>query len=200
MKLLFGTNNPSKLRELSQLLDQLDGRRFEILGMKAAGLVLDVVEDRDSFEGNARKKATELALAAKLPTLADDSGLEVDALDGAPGIYSARYSGTHGDHVANNRKLLRELEAHADRRARFRCVLALAAATGEVLHVADGRCEGRIATALRGEGGFGYDPLFLPDATPGRTMAELSPEEKNAISHRGQAARAMAEWIRSTRL
>ncbi|MEM1416950.1 MAG: RdgB/HAM1 family non-canonical purine NTP pyrophosphatase [Myxococcota bacterium] len=189
MKLLVATNNAGKLRELRTLLAD-----HELVMPKDLGLVLDVVEDRPDFEGNARKKAEEFAAASGLPTVADDSGLEVDALGGAPGVYSARYAGVSGPgkDAANNAKLLEALAGVADRRARFRCVLVAVHADGSPMAQAEGACEGRIAEAPRGEGGFGYDPLFLLDDAPGQAMAELSPAAKNAISHRGRAVRALA--------
>lgn len=197
MKLLVATRNPGKVRELSRLFAELEG--VTVVGLDALSTPPpEVVEDADTIEGNAIKKAAELARASGLPTLADDSGLEVDALEGAPGVSSARYAGVHGDDEANNRKLLRELEGVSDRRARFRCALAFADPSGllgERVHVEHGVLEGSILEAPRGEGGFGYDPLFLPEGES-RSAAELSPEEKNAISHRAAAARKMCVFLR----
>ena len=193
MRLLVATGNAGKLREFQRLLEG-----FELVRPADLGLALEVEEDRPDFAGNARKKAEAYAAASGLPCLADDSGLEVDALGGAPGVHSARYAGATGDakDAANNRKLLEALTGVADRRARFRCVLVLVHGDGRPWAEAEGRCEGRIGDALRGEGGFGYDPLFWPEDAPGRAMAELSPEEKNALSHRGRAARALAAKLR----
>ena len=192
-KLLLATGNAGKVRELSRLLADLE---IEVLGLKEVAPSLEVVEDRDSFLGNATKKAREWARATGLATLADDSGLEVDALGGAPGIHSARYAGPDATDAENNAKLLAALAdvPDAERTARFRCALLLVDAEGEVLHHTDGRCEGRILRAPRGEGGFGYDPLFLPEGES-RAMAELAPEEKNAISHRAHASAAMKAWL-----
>jgi len=157
------------------------------------GLPEEVVEDADTFEGNALKKARELGRASGLWTLADDSGLEVAALDNAPGVYSARYAGEPCSYPANNAKLLKALEDVADRRARFRCVIALCAPDGREWTV-EGRCTGRIIEAPRGANGFGYDPLFVPDGFE-QTFAELDGAAKNRISHRGNALRrAAAEW------
>lgn len=199
MKLLVATRNAGKLRELAVLFAELEGA--VLVGLDEVGDVPDVVEDAETFEGNAIKKAQELARATGLPTLADDSGLEVDALGGAPGVYSARYAGGHGDDAANNAKLLRELEAVPDdrRTARFRCALAFAdpeGPLGERVHVEHGVVEGSVLRAPRGTNGFGYDPLFLLRGDT-RTTAELSPEEKNAISHRAEAARKMCGFLRT---
>jgi len=158
------------------------------------------VQDADTFEGNARLKALHFARLTNLWALADDSGLEVDALDGAPGVCSARYAGVGATRAArdraNNERLLRELESVPDERrtARFVCAMCLAAPDGRILAETRGTFEGAIARAPRGTNGFGYDPLLeLPGE--GRTSAELSPEEKNARSHRGEAARRMAAWL-----
>ena len=194
MKLLVATRNAGKIRELARLFEALD---VELVGLERFD-VPEVVEDRDTFEGNAIKKARELALATGLPTLADDSGIEVDALGGAPGVYSARYAGEHGDDDANNAKLLDAMKGVSDRGARFRCALAFAdprGPLGERVHVEHGVVEGSITGELRGDGGFGYDPLFLLRGDT-RTTAELGADEKNAISHRAEAARKMSAFLR----
>jgi XTP/dITP diphosphohydrolase len=155
----------------------------------------EAVEDADTFEGNAVKKATHYSTLTGILTLADDSGLEVDALNGAPGVHSARFAGPDAKDHANNMKLQEELIGVPDakRTARFRCVLALAKGS-EVVATTTGTIEGLITTAPAGSNGFGYDPYFyLPDR--GCTAAELSPEQKNKISHRGQALRAMRRHI-----
>ncbi len=192
MKLLVATHNQHKLREIRAILADSE---IEVMGMDLFPDVPEVVEDGDSFEANAIKKAAEVATVTGLTTMADDSGLEVDALHGEPGINSARYAGEHGNDTANNEKLLKAL-AHADnRRARFRCVIALATPQGEVKTV-EGRCEGQIGFAQRGKNGFGYDPLFIPDGF-NKTFAELSDSEKDEISHRGKALAAAREvWWR----
>jgi XTP/dITP diphosphohydrolase len=191
VKVLVGTSNPGKLRELEVLLD---GLGMELVGLGAFPDAPDVIEDRDTFEGNAIKKARELAAFSGLPTFADDSGLEVDALGGAPGVLSARYAGRHGDDAANNAKLMAELEGvpRAARTARFRCVLAFVDPARGIEETAEGTVEGRIVEGPpRGANGFGYDPLFELLDRP-VTTAELAPEDKNAISHRAKAARSMA--------
>ena len=185
-RLLVATRNPKKLREIQEILGASGMTLLSVADV--AGDLPEVVEDGDTFEANAIKKAVTLARASGLLTLADDSGLEVDALGGAPGVYSARYAGEPSCDTANNRKLLGALEGASDRRARFRCVIALAVPDGRAATV-DGRCEGRIADAPRGEGGFGYDPLFIPDGHA-RTFAELGSDVKHRISHRGAALRA----------
>ena len=195
MRVIVATNNAGKLREYERLLADVPGLSFESLA--TAGLEIEVVEDRDTFYGNALKKAKEVAKAAGRAALADDSGLVVDALDGRPGVYSARYSGENANAASNNDKLLRELAGVPpdDRTARFACTLVLVDPTGRELAVAEGTCEGRIAESARGAHGFGYDPLFVPDGYA-RTMAELSPEEKNRISHRAKATAILASKLR----
>jgi len=185
-KLLVATHNAGKVREYRQLLADLP---LEVTYLDAEGIDLEVEETGGSFAENAVRKATAYAAASGLWTWADDSGLEVDALGGAPGIRSSRYAGPGASDEDRYRKLLRELDGvpWEERTARFRCVVAIATPEGEV-HTAAGRCEGIIAFEPRGSYGFGYDPVFfLPEL--GRTMAELPPEMKNRISHRGQAAR-----------
>ncbi len=191
------TNNKHKLRELRQIFAELP---IDLVSLsEAASHPIEVVEDRDTFEGNARKKAREVAALLALPALADDSGLEVDALLGAPGVRSARYAGDGATDAENNRKLLSELESLSGvpRTARFRCVLVLHDPTvGEPI-VSEGAIEGEITPDARGSLGFGYDPIFVVKELPGRrTMAELADAEKNAISHRARAARAMAPALR----
>lgn len=188
MKLLIATRNAHKLDEIRAILSRPG---LTLLGVAELGRPLpEVVEDAGTFTGNALKKARMLCAASELWTLADDSGLEVDALDGAPGVYSARYAGESAGDAANNARLLRELDGVEDRRARFRCVLALAAPDGRDWTV-EGCCEGRIAHAPSGTGGFGYDPLFHPVGAT-RSFAELTPAEKNRISHRARALAAAA--------
>lgn len=191
MKLLVATRNRHKLEEIRQIF-AAPGLEL-VAADEVPGLPEDVVEDADTFEGNALKKARELCRASGLWTLADDSGLEVEALGNAPGVYSARYAGEPCSYPANNAKLLRELAGVDDRRARFRCVIALCAPDGREWTVA-GHCPGRIIHEARGSNGFGYDPLFVPDGHD-KTFAELDGAAKNGLSHRGQALRrAAAEW------
>ena len=187
MQVLVATMNAGKLREYERLLADVPG--LELLTMAVLSATVDVVEDRDTFVGNARKKATEIAKVAGMPCLADDSGLEVDALGGRPGVYSARYAGEGATDAQNNAKLLDELGdiADAQRTARFRCAIVIVDRAGRELATADGACEGRIEHESKGSHGFGYDPLFVPDGYA-ETMAELGPETKNKISHRAEAA------------
>ena len=191
MKLIIASNNAHKLVEIRAIL----GSEFdEILSMKEAGIVHETVEDGSTFLENAEKKAREIMEISGCCALADDSGLCVEALGGAPGIYSARYAGEHGDDKANNRKLLRELEGVEDRRAHFACAMVLVRPDGSVVR-AEGRMDGVIAFEESGENGFGYDPLFyLPER--GCTNAQLTPEEKNAISHRANALHALVKKLR----
>ena len=192
MKLLVATRNKHKLEEIRQIF-ALPG--LELLAAdEVPGLPEDVVEDAETFEGNALKKARELCRASGFWTLADDSGLEVVALNNAPGVYSARYAGEPCSYPANNAQLMRALDGVRDRRARFRCVIALCAPDGQEWTV-DGSCEGAILEgAPRGANGFGYDPLFVPDGFT-HTFAELDGSVKNRISHRGKALRrAASDW------
>jgi XTP/dITP diphosphohydrolase len=218
MDLLFGTTNPGKLRELRRLVA---GLPIRVLSPQDLGRPLpEVEEDGSTFAENAAKKAAAFARAAGTFAVADDSGLCVDALGGAPGVRSARWSdeepgpepaspvcelpgaaaselGPEAERAArderNNDKLLSALAGVPDvrRGAEYQAVLALARPEGTIVASVSGSCRGRIGRERRGDGGFGYDPLFLPDANPGRTMAELGPDEKDAISHRGDAFRRL---------
>lgn len=193
-RLLVATHNKGKVREYADILGDLG---IDWLTLDEAGVTHDVAETEDTFRGNAVLKATTYARQTRLLTLADDSGLEVDALGGRPGVLSARYGGPGLSAVDRYRRLLGELEGVAaeQRTARFHCVAALAAPDGALLGTADGVCEGMIALEPSGEGGFGYDPVFfLPRY--GLTMAELDAVEKNRISHRGRAAAAIAPRLR----
>ena len=182
MKILIASRNAHKIQEIREIF-ALPG--VEWVSTAAFPDLADVVEDGDTFEANAIKKATELARATGLWALADDSGLEVTALGNAPGVYSARYAGEPCNHANNNAKLLRELAGKTDRSARFRCVAALSDPAGRAETVS-GSCPGRIIAALRGAQGFGYDPLFVPDGFEA-TFAEMGSEQKNQLSHRGRA-------------
>lgn len=195
-RIVLASHNAKKLRELQRILaPAVPGLEAEQI-VSAAGLGLpDVVEDAVSFEGNALKKARSAAAATGLLAVADDSGLAVDVLGGAPGIFSARWSGRHGDDEANNDLLLAQLSdvPDAHRAARFVSVVAAVHPDGREL-VCRGEMPGTLLRARRGEGGFGYDPLFVPDDQPGGgslTAAELSPEDKDAVSHRGRALREL---------
>jgi XTP/dITP diphosphohydrolase len=187
-KIVMATGNPGKIREIARLLDGLD---VEIVAQSDFG-VADADETGTTFAENSLIKAQHAAAATGLPAIADDSGLSVDALDGAPGVYSARYAGDAGDE-ANNDKLLQALDGVDDRGAAFHCV-ATYVAPGEQPLVASGEWRGEILRARRGDGGFGYDPLFfVPEC--GCSSAELPADEKNRRSHRGQALRRLVELL-----
>lgn len=191
MDVLLATNNPGKLREFRELLA---GLPITVKSPKDIGLDFDVPEDGDTFEANATTKAVAWAKAANMICVADDSGLCVDALDGAPGVYSARWSAMHDidaedtDH-ANLELVVSQLAGHTNRAARYVCVGAVALPDGTV-HTARGELEGTIIDTPRGDNGFGYDPVFVPVGET-RTAAELSSEEKHKISHRGKAMAAL---------
>jgi XTP/dITP diphosphohydrolase len=193
--LVFATRNRGKLVELRQLLADVDVIDVDEAAARCGHPIADVVEDADTFAGNAIKKAREVAAITQLPALADDSGLEVDALDGAPGVWSARYAGPGASDAANNAKLLAALRGVPPERrtARFRAVLALADTAGplgDAVITAGGACEGVVLEAPRGTGGFGYDPLFLVPAL-GQTFAELGVGTKGEMSHRARAMQAI---------
>ena len=201
-RLLVATHSPHKLRELQELL-ALEGT--DLVSLDELGIDDEPVEDGETFETNAAIKARHGVRASGLPTLADDSGLEVDALEGGPGVRTRRYAGDDATDEDNNQKLLRALEGlPADRRgARYVCVLAVAFPDrtgprgGLAVMTARGTCRGRIATAPRGTGGFGYDPIFEPASEPpgGRTLGLWTPAQKHAISHRARAARRMSRRL-----
>lgn len=186
-RLLIATHNPGKKREFVVLLE---GLGLELVTLSEVGISQEVPETGSTFAENALAKAQGYAAISGLPTLADDSGLEVDALHGAPGVYSARYDGQGGTDADRVRLVLEQLEQvpDAERTARFRCVIAVAMPDGRIA-TAEGACEGQITHAPRGQNGFGYDPIFyVPEH--GCTMAELPPEVKNRLSHRARAALA----------
>ena len=190
MKILFATNNAHKLSEVSEVL----GDGFRLLTPRDCGVTEEIPETQPTLEGNALQKARYLHERTGLDCFADDTGLEVAALGGAPGVRSAGYATDGHDFAANNRLLLKNLEGTTDRRARFRTVIALIL-NGEE-HLFEGIVEGRIIDAERGAEGFGYDPLFIPDGGD-KTFAEMSAEEKNAVSHRGRAVRRLAAYLHS---
>ena len=191
MKLIIASNNAHKLIEIKAILH---GLFEEILSLREAGIDHETVEDGSTFMENARKKAIEIMEISGCCALADDSGLCVDALDGAPGIYSARFCGRHGDDSANNRLLLENLRGCEDRGAHYTCAIALARPDGSMVE-AEGYLYGQIAHEEAGSNGFGYDPLFfLPEY--GCTSAQISPEEKNRISHRAEALHRLVEKLR----
>ena len=186
MKLIIASNNAHKLEEIKVILSRFFD---EIVSMREAGIDHETVEDGSTFMENAVKKAREIAEISGCCAIADDSGICVDALDGAPGIYSARFSGVHGDDEANNELLLKKLTGREDRGAHYTCAIALARPDGSIV-CAEGYLYGVIGHEPIGTNGFGYDPLFfLPER--GMTTAQLEPEEKNRISHRAQALLAL---------
>ncbi|MGD0123065.1 MAG: non-canonical purine NTP pyrophosphatase [Candidatus Limnocylindrales bacterium] len=196
-RLLVATRSTHKLRELRELL----GVRAQLIDLDDVGIIEEAVEDGETFQANASKKARFYAALSGLPTLADDSGLEVDALGGGPGVRTKRYAGEDATDERNNVKLIDALDGLAAERrgARYRCILALALPEtagprgGMPVSLAHGTLEGRIAVAPKGSGGFGYDPIFEPYTEPpgGRTLGQWTAEAKNRISHRGKAARRM---------
>ena len=182
MKLIIASNNKHKIYEIKKML----GDRFEeILSLREAGIDHETVEDGKTFMENARKKAREIAEISGCASLADDSGITAHALGGEPGVFSARFAGVHGDDAANNALLLARLQDKADKGAHYTCAMVLAYPDGRLVE-AEGYMYGTITPDARGERGFGYDPIFIPDGES-RTVAEMSDEEKNAISHRGLA-------------
>lgn len=190
MKLIIASNNAHKIREIKQIL----GSRFEeILSLKEAEIDHETVEDGTTFLENARKKAVEIAEISGCCALADDSGICAHALNGAPGVFSARYAGTHGDDEANNRLLMENLRDKEDRTAHYSCAMVLAFPDGTTLS-AEGEMHGEVIFTPAGENGFGYDPIFfLPQY--GMTAAQISPQEKNRISHRAKALNTLVEKL-----
>lgn len=187
-KLVFATNNQHKLEEARAILDG----EFEVVSLAEIGCHDDIPETADTLEGNALIKARWVKERYGFDCFADDTGLMVDALDGAPGVYSARYAGEHCSFADNVNKMLREMDGKDDRKAHFVTVIALIL-NGETITF-EGRVDGNISTEPHGEGGFGYDPIFIAEET-GRSFAEMAPEEKNAISHRGRAMRKLADFL-----
>ena len=188
MEIIFATNNAHKLGEVQAVL----GDGFRLLTPRECSITEEIPETQPTLEGNALQKARYLHERTGRDCFADDTGLEVAALDGAPGVHSARYATDGHDFTANNRLLLANMEGVADRRARFRTVIALILGGEEFLF--EGTVEGRIAETESGAEGFGYDPLFIPDSYD-RSFAEMSAEEKNAVSHRGRAVRKLVGFL-----
>ena len=197
MKLILATRNPKKIEEIRSIL----GHQFEVAGMDAisASSDLELIEDCQTFAGNAIIKAVSVAKTTQQLALADDSGLVVDALDGAPGVHSARYAGENATDEARNQKLLHELKdiPYSQRSARFQCAIAMADKEGKI-EVVEGICQGKIARQPKGDQGFGYDPVFVPDEYQ-QTFAQLGATVKNRISHRrralARAAKVIQNWI-----
>jgi len=194
-KLLLATRNQGKIEEFRRILDAVAPGEIELVGLDQFPDLHDVVEDGSTFEENALKKAREMSLATGIPAIADDSGLCVDALGGDPGIYSARWAGSHGDDAANTAKVLEQLRdtPDADRSAHFTCVAALYLPDGRS-HCEESHFDGWILHQPIGEQGFGYDPIFRPEGY-GVSSAQLSASEKDAISHRGKSLRAIAPHV-----
>ena len=188
LRLVLATANPDKAAEITAIL----GPAIELVPRPAE--VPEVVEDADTLEGNARLKAVAICAATGQAAVADDTGLEVTALDGAPGVYAARYAGDGCSYADNRHKLLRELSGVTDRSARFRTVVVVRRPDGSEL-VAEGICPGTISTEERGGRGFGYDAVFVPDESDGRTFAQMSEDEKHAVSHRGRAVRGLLRQL-----
>lgn len=195
MKIVFATGNLGKLREASEIL----GEGFELVPLTEVGITEDIPETGETLRENSLQKAQYVLEHCGCDCFADDTGLEVDALGGAPGVYTARYAGDDKDFNKNMDKVLYELQGlEGDaRRARFKSVITLMV-DGEP-HFFEGTLEGVIAHEKSGNGGFGYDPIFIADEYPGLTLADISEEQKNDISHRGKALRAMAQWLHSRR-
>lgn len=190
MRIILSTRNPGKLAEMRSLLADLP---IELISAAEIPGAPEADEPFDTLEENAIQKATLLFEHTGLPGIADDTGLEVDALGGQPGVRSARYAGSDANDMANRQRLLAEMEGVKDRQARFRTVAVYCDQSG--VYRFDGVCPGRIGSEERGSGGFGYDPLFIPDGEV-RTFAEMAHDEKNRISHRGRALRQLADFLR----
>ena len=188
MKILFATNNAHKLTEVQAVL----GDSYTLVTPRDCGVTEEIPETQPTLEGNALQKARYLYERTGLDCFADDTGLEVEALGGAPGVHSARYATDGHDFAANNRLLLQNLAGEENRRARFRTVISLILDGEE--HLFEGIVEGHIAQCASGSEGFGYDPLFIPEWSA-KTYAEMDPAEKNALSHRGRAVRKLAEFL-----
>ena len=188
MKIVFATHNAHKVSEVQAVL----GAEYQLVTATEAGISEEIPETQPTIEGNALQKARYVYEHTGLNCFADDTGLEVEALNGAPGVYSARYAGEHVSYADNNKLLLKNLAGCQNRKARFRTVIALILDGKE--HLFEGRVEGTIATEPHGEGGFGYDPLFIPEGSQ-LTFAEMSPEAKNGISHRGRAVAKLVAFL-----
>ena len=188
-KIVFATNNKNKLREMREIMDGL----YEVLSLEDIGCHEEIVEDADTIQGNAKIKADYITNRYHPDCFADDTGLEVDALDGAPGVFSARYAGEHCSYQDNVNKMLAALKGVKNRKAAFRTVIALNL-KGESYYF-EGRCDGQITEEQRGTEGFGYDPIFQPDGFK-ETFAEMDHKSKNAISHRGRATQKLIAFLK----
>ena len=190
-KIVFATNNAHKLQELRQML----GDRYEVLGLADIACHEDIPETAGTIDGNAQMKALYVKEHYGYDCFSDDTGLEIDALNGEPGVYSARYAGPAHDSEANIDKVLAKLDGVTNRTARFRTAIALL--QGDVMHIFHGKVEGVILTERHGTGGFGYDSIFQPIEGDGSTFAQMSPEQKNSISHRGRAVARLVAHLTS---
>lgn len=188
-QIVFATNNKNKLREIREIMSDL----YEVLSLDDIGCHEEIVEDAETIEGNAKIKADFVTNKYHVDCFADDTGLEVEALNGAPGVYSARYAGEHCSYQDNVNKMLNAMRGKTNRKAAFRTVIALN--LDGKSYTFEGRCDGQIIESQRGTDGFGYDPIFMPDGF-NQTFAEMSHEEKNAISHRGRATRKLIDFLR----
>lgn len=191
MKIVAATKNKGKIREIKSILS---GSGFEIFSMEDIGITADVVENADTFEGNALKKAVEIMKMCGEITIADDSGLVTEALGGEPGIYSARYAGSHGDDLANNLLLLKNMQGKENRNAKFVCAMAAAFPNGDTFCVT-GEFHGQIGYEMKGDNGFGYDSIFYLPEYGNLSSAEISPEGKNKISHRFKALKKLKDEL-----
>ena len=194
LEICFATNNAHKIAEVQQLLDD----RFVLKGLRDFGITEELPETQDTLEGNSQQKAEYVFSRYKVPVFADDTGLEVQALDNRPGVYSARYAGPGRDSVANMEKVLEELQGQPNRQAQFRTVVTLFLPDG-AMHQFEGIAKGQLLEAPVGEEGFGYDPIFVPEGYD-RTFAQMSGAEKNTISHRGRAVQKLVDFLMSTTL
>lgn len=188
-QIVFATNNKNKLREIREIMNDL----YEVLSLDDIGCREEIVEDADTIEGNAKIKADFVTNKYHVDCFADDTGLEVEALNGAPGVYSARYAGEHCSYQDNVNKMLDAMKGKTNRNAAFRTVIALN--LDGKSYTFEGRCDGQIIETQRGTDGFGYDPIFMPNGFS-QTFAEMSHEEKNAISHRGRATQKLIDFLR----
>ena len=194
MKLLIATNNKHKISEIVRIFEQKIPGKIDILTPNDLHLELDVEETAGTLEGNAELKAKAFFDAVKIPVIADDTGLEIDALDGQPGVYSARFAGEPPNDERNRQKVLALMKdiPEEERTARFRTVICYIDDKG--INFIEGKCEGKIIEEERGDAGFGYDPIFIPEGFD-KTFAEMTADEKNSISHRGRAIRNFADWL-----
>ncbi len=188
MDICFASNNAHKIEEIGAIL----GSKFQVLSLKDIGCQEELLEERDTLEGNSLQKAEYVFQKYKVSCFADDTGLEVEQLNGAPGVYSARYAGDQRNAIHNMDLLLKNLQGKSNRKARFRTVITLIQPSG--LHQFEGIVEGTILNERRGKGGFGYDPIFLPEGFS-LTLAEMNMEEKNKISHRARATEKLVEFL-----